>query len=66
MDLNDIEVPLDKTQLRVHLGTLMSIIEIIQLDKSMSMERLMTILMHNAREVLDEIKGCRSGLNERH
>lgn len=58
--------PLDKTQLRVHLGTLMSIIEIIQLDKSMTMEKLMSILMLNAKEALDEIKGKRDAFYERH
>lgn len=66
MDLNDTDIPLDRTQLRVYLGTLMSIIEMIKLDKNMSMDKLVAILLHNAKEAVSEIKGIRDGMNERH
>lgn len=66
MDLDGIEHELDPNQVRVYVGTLMSIVEIIQLDKTMSMDRLVAILLHNAKDGLKELKGGKGDINERH
>jgi hypothetical protein len=66
MDLEGIDQELDVNQLRVYVGTLMSIVEIIKLDKNMSMDRLISILLHNAKEGLNELKGTKGDMNERH